>query len=195
VTRTVPARMVSLRATAALATVTVLSVAACSAKHTATAPAPTSAAPSVSAPASESTAAAQAEQQILAAYHNYREAYIAAAAVPDPTGGTLRDYAGGTLLSLIKADLQSKVDEGYVMTGRPTWSVKVVTVNVTKAPYTAETEECFDSTNWKLVAQKTGKSVAAAGQNLKYLVTGKAERYDDGKWRIIDNQAQRDRPC
>lgn len=179
----------------ALATLTLLGASSCTTKPDESPAPPASSAPSAPASPSIGVEETQAREKVLAAYDGYRNAYVAAAAIPDPRGGKLRDFTADPLLGLAKANLQLDAEQGYGMQGKPTWTVKVVKVNVTQRPFTAETEECFDSTNWKVVKRSTGKSVAAPNQNMKYLVIGEAAQFDDGRWLIRRSQAHRDRPC
>ncbi|WP_285558796.1 hypothetical protein [Actinoplanes regularis] len=180
---------------AALVSLTLLLTTSCTDKPAKPTAAPASSAPSVATSPSTNAEEAEAREKVLAAYDGYRKAYVAAAAIPDTSGGKLRDFAADPLLSLIRADLQTNAEQGYILKGKPAWTVKVVNVNVAKRPFTAETEECFDSTNWKLVKRSTGKPAAVPGQTMKYLVTGEAAQFDDGRWLIRVNEAHRDQPC
>ncbi|GIJ12230.1 hypothetical protein Van01_54440 [Micromonospora andamanensis] len=158
-----------------------------------TAPSPTSA-PSTAAPQAD-TAEQEARASALAAYDNYRKAYVAAAAADDPDGDELAKYTADPLLRQLKYELIQKRDQGLTTKGQPSWNAQVIKVNVDSRPFTATIEDCFDGTNWQTVYKSNGKPAGVPGQAKRYIVTAEAALYDDGRWLIRESTAQRERPC
>jgi hypothetical protein len=140
-------------------------------------------------------AVADASAKALAAYNGYREAMVTAEANADYNNPDLPKYLADPLLTQAKGDLYQKRQQGLVMIGRPQWSPKVSTVNVSTRPYTVQITDCLDTTNWDTVNKATGKSVAVPGQAKKYIVTSEAKQYDDGRWLIDQSTADRSRLC
>lgn len=137
----------------------------------------------------------QAREAVLAAYNGYREAYVAAAAAPDPDKTDLPKYVADPLLSQLKFELRRNREDGLVMKGRPRWNPRVTTINVTNRPFNAQVQDCFDNANVDVVDKATGRSVLASGQTTRYVVTAEAVLYDDGRWLIRQATANRERTC
>jgi hypothetical protein len=141
------------------------------------------------------TAEQEARTSALAAYDNYRKAYVAAAASGDVEGKELAKYTGDPLLRQLKYELIQKRDQGLTTKGQPSWSARVTKVNVDSRPFTATIEDCFDGSNWQTVYKSNGKPAGVPGQAKRYVVTAEAALYDDGRWLIRQSTAQRERPC
>ena len=131
--------------------------------------------------------------KVLAAYNHLEETVITAGATSDWNNKDIGKYAGGSLTLEIRQDLIQKQQQGLVTVGRPTWSATVISIDM--ANHTATIRNCFDGANWKLIYKATGKSAAAPGQAVKYVITATADLYDDGIWRIEDSQADRSHTC
>ncbi|MFI7026307.1 hypothetical protein ACIBMZ_26690 [Micromonospora sp. NPDC049900] len=158
-----------------------------------TTPSPTSA-PSTTAPQAD-TAEQEARTSALAAYDNYRKAYVTAAAAEDLDGDELAKYTADPLLRQLRYELIQKHDQGLTTKGQPVWNAQVTEVNVDSRPFTATIEDCFDGTNWQTVYKSNGKPAGVPGQAKRYIVTAEAALYDDGRWLIRESSAQRERPC
>lgn len=141
------------------------------------------------------TAEQEARASALAAYDNYRKAYVAAAASGDTDGAELAKYTADPLLRELKYELLQKREQGLTTRGQPDWSAQVVKVNVESRPFTATIEDCFDGTNWQTVYKSNGEPAGVPGQAKRYVVVAEAALYDDGRWLIRQSTAQRERPC
>ncbi|MFD6757371.1 hypothetical protein [Micromonospora gifhornensis] len=141
------------------------------------------------------TAEQEARASALAAYDNYRKAYVAAAASGDTDGKELAKYTADPLLRQLKYELLQKRDQGLTTKGQPSWSAEVTKVNVESRPFTATIEDCFDGTNWQTVYKSNGKPAGVPGQAKRYVVIAEAALYGDGRWLIRQSTAQRERPC
>jgi len=157
-------------------------------------PAPSATSAAASAPSSATTDA-DVTASVLAAYAGFREAYIAAAATADAQTAELATFAGDPLLLQTRLALQTQARHGIVYQGRPTWTAKVTGANLTTRPYTATIEDCLDTTGWIPVNRRTRVPATLPGQALRYRVISTAQRYDDGRWLIIQSAADRSRPC
>ncbi|MEW2386016.1 hypothetical protein AB0873_28540 [Micromonospora sp. NPDC047707] len=149
-----------------------------------------SASPSPTVDAEEAEAGAAA----LTAYRNYVRSYVAASNEGDYNADLDRFVADPALLT-VRQDLLIKFQQGLITTGQPTSTPAVRRVDTLQRPFTAEIEDCFDTSRWDVVSKKTKKSVRTEGQATRYVVIAKAELFDDGQWRIREVNAQRERPC
>jgi hypothetical protein len=148
-------------------------------------------------PTSSADEQQQAKQRALAAYNGYRDAYVSAAADPNPTSAKpeLAKFTADPLLNSLVNTLALDLGSGIVNQGHPVWKADPTAVNVATRPYSVTLRDCFDSADWTPVYKATGKSAAVAGQAKKYTVTAKAVQFDDGAWRITEAQADRNQPC
>ncbi|MEU8337859.1 hypothetical protein AB0N38_31275 [Micromonospora aurantiaca] len=187
-------RRADVRVTAWLAVIVVAGLAGCGNDDPAATPSPTtatsSAAPSSTADAENTAASAAA----LAAYRNYVRAYVTASNKGD-YNAKLDRFVADPALPTVRQDLLIKFQQGLVTEGEPSSTPAVRSVDTSRRPFTAEIEDCFDTGTWDVVSKKTGESVRTEGQATRYVVTAKAELFDDGQWRIREVNAQRERPC
>lgn len=153
-----------------------------------TSPASLSPSPTADAESAEAGAAA------LTAYRNYVRTYVAASNKGDYNAKLDRFVTNPALLT-VRQDLLIKFQQGLVTTGEPESTPAVSKVDTTRRPFTAEIEDCFDTSRWDVVSKKTGKSVRTKGQATRYVVIVQAELSGDGQWRIRQVSAQRERPC
>ncbi|MBQ1028954.1 hypothetical protein KBX26_02890 [Micromonospora sp. C97] len=177
---------------AAIAAALALNLVACTSDDGGATPdaGPVSSQPAPSIDAEDANAAAST----LAAYRNYVGAYVTASNKGDYNAKLDRFVAEPALLT-VRQDLLIKFQQGLVTKGEPTSTPKVSTVDTSRRPFTAEVEDCFDTSAWDVISKKTGKSVRTTGQATRYVVIAKAELFDDGQWRIREVSAQRERPC
>jgi hypothetical protein len=139
--------------------------------------------------------AGDAATKALASYDGYWQAYVAAAANPGASTPDLAKYVADPLLTELRAELLQYHDQGIVYKGRPTWTPRVTSVNVSTRPYTASIEDCFDNAQWLPVFAKTGQSAAAPGQATRYVITTTVRLYDTNGWLVVDSLADRGRSC
>jgi hypothetical protein len=176
-----------------LTLVTATGVAACQGRP-ASSPsvAPASASPS---PSGDPVAAQQAAK-LLKVYDEFNKELVVLQATTDVTRAraVLPKYTVDPLRTALLLDLRQRQMAGLHDTGQPVWSAKVTQINVTKTPFTATIESCYDATNYQLVDAK-GKPAGVAGQAKKYVVTATAEVYGDGNWYLQNSQADRGRTC
>ncbi|MEU3455362.1 hypothetical protein ABZ671_17455 [Micromonospora sp. NPDC006766] len=137
---------------------------------------------------------AEAEAAALTAYQNYVRSYVAASNKGDYNAKLDRFVANPALLT-VRQDLLIKFQQGLVTTGEPVSAPAVSKVDTTRRPFTAEIEDCFDTSGWDVVSKKTGKSARTKGQATRYVVIAQAELFGDGQWRIREVNAQRERSC
>lgn len=160
------------------------------------------AAPSVTPPATTSPspsvdpAEAQNTAKVLALYDNFNKALVTWQAKSDvnKANDELPKYTVDPLKTQLLLDLRQRSLAGLHNTGQPTWTAKVSKINVTKTPFTATIESCYDATNYQLVDSK-GKPAGVPGQAKKYVVTATAEQYGDGNWYLQTSAADRGRTC
>jgi hypothetical protein len=137
----------------------------------------------------------KAKAEILAAYKGMREAQIALYAQPakaDPK--ILNEYAFEDAAGAIR-DTQLRFQvQGIVKRGRPvSRNTRVTALNLQANPPTAVLEDCLDTTNWKSVEAKTGKSVSTTESGPRP-VTARARVYM-GQWVIVEATADGSRKC
>jgi len=137
----------------------------------------------------------EASDKALAAYNGFREAYVAASATADANSPDLAKYAIDPALAQLKYDLFQMNRQGLVTTGRPAWSPRVTSVNLTARPQSVEIKDCLDITNWHTVHKDTGKPAEAPGQAQRFVVTAQAVLTDDGRWLIRQTTADRKTSC
>ncbi|MEV0881370.1 hypothetical protein AB0I85_26455 [Micromonospora echinofusca] len=148
------------------------------------------ASPSPTANAEDTEAGAAA----LTAYQNYVRSYVTASNKGDYNAKLDRFVADPALLT-VRQDLLIKFQQGLVTKGEPVSAPAVSKVDTSRRPFTAEVEDCFDTGKWDVISKKTGRSVRIEGQATRYVVIAKAELFDDGRWRVREVNAQRERRC
>ncbi|MFF0097704.1 hypothetical protein ACFYO8_00090 [Micromonospora sp. NPDC005257] len=157
-------------------------------------PSPTATASSAAPSATADAENAAASTAALTAYRNYVHAYVTASNKGD-YNAKLDRFVADPALPTVRQDLLIKFQQGLITKGEPSSTPAVRSVDTSRRPFTAEIEDCFDTGTWDVVSKKTGKSVRTEGQVTRYVVTAKAELFDDGQWRIREVNAQRERPC
>jgi len=150
------------------------------------------------APESTSTAKTSvqdASAKALEVYNAFREAYATASVTSDAANAELPRYAIDPALAETKLDLFQKNRLGLISSGKPSWSAKVTSVNLTAKPNTVDLTDCLDISNWHTVYKDSGKSADAPGQAQRYVVAAQAVQGNDGRWVIQKATADRKTPC
>ncbi|MER6754939.1 hypothetical protein ABT235_12270 [Micromonospora echinofusca] len=155
---------------------------------------PTSTAAAASPSPTANAEDAEAGAAALTAYQNYVRSYVTASNKGDYNAKLDRFVADPALLT-VRQDLLIKFQQGLVTKGEPVSAPAVSKVDTSRRPFTAEVEDCFDTGKWDVISKKTGKSVRTEGQATRYVVIAKAELFDDGRWRVREVNAQRERRC
>ncbi|MEU8045723.1 hypothetical protein AB0B71_16465 [Micromonospora echinofusca] len=155
---------------------------------------PTSTAAAASPSPTANAEDAEAGAAALTAYRNYVRSYVTASNKGDYNAKLDRFVADPALLT-VRQDLLIKFQQGLVTKGEPVSAPVVSKVDTSRRPFTAEVEDCFDTGKWDVISKKTGKSVRTEGQATRYVVIAKAELFDDGRWRVREVNAQRERRC
>ncbi|MEV0650102.1 hypothetical protein AB0I28_33070 [Phytomonospora sp. NPDC050363] len=148
--------------------------------------------PTSSASASTPPGEAEARAAITTAYDAYRTAYITAAATADAENKDIAKYTYFPLRSDLVTALQQAKEQGVTYEGTPTWKVEITSLNLGGTPPTAELNDCFDTTNWKVL--RDGKPAGSPGQAKKFVVTATAKLIE-GAWYIDTSTPHRDQPC
>ncbi|MEV4824526.1 hypothetical protein [Micromonospora sp. NPDC049274] len=178
----------------ALTAAIILGLAGCGDDEAAVEPSPTLTQPSAPTSSGVHGEDAEAGMAALAAYQNYVRAYVAASNKGD-YNAKLDKFVANPALLTVRQDLLIKFQQGLVTKGQPASAPAVSKVDTSRRPFTAEVEDCFDTSTWDVVSKKTGKSVRTTRQATRYVVIAKAELFDDGQWRVREVNAQRERPC
>jgi hypothetical protein len=154
---------------------------------------PASAAPSHSAsPSPDPTATAK--QQVVIAYEGNVNAEVKSLDAGTFQGTDIEQYTFEKALYDAKDYLFKNMQSNIVMTGRPSYTIRNVTVDLAPTPHTATVTVCWDNANWTPVDKTTRKSVAAPGQAERYISTSKLRTVGD-RWVVIDGSADRGKSC
>ena len=134
------------------------------------------------------------EELVLAAYRGMQAAAVRAYAAPRVDHPEVRRYAADKALAGINSTILHYRQRGIVLRGEPVLSPSVTSLDLAANPPTARVEDCIDTTDWVPVEEKTGRSLAAPGQNLRYPVISIAQLIS-GRWYIMQSTPQRSRSC
>jgi hypothetical protein len=148
--------------------------------------------PNTVSPSNDATA--RAETAVLAAYSGYWAAQVEAGAHPNRR---IPEALSRYSIDKAQADAQATIvllrEQGIVVRGKPLLAPVITALSLGNKPYAAITD-CVDSTHWKPVYRKTGKSALAPGQKHRVVMDSTAEIYA-GRWVIRTIVAHRDRTC
>ena len=149
----------------------------------------------------------QAKPQIVSAFQNFMNAYVAAFRTSDATNQQLHQYgnAGGANVGV---ELSLAKDANLIATGAPAWSGVEVTA-VTLASYTASVAACFDPGSWQFVSTTTGKPADLQEVQLypppeprrttdkknRYAITAAMRLVAGNVWQVAEVRAHRDQKC
>ena len=136
---------------------------------------------------------ASAGSAALSAYLGFREALAAAQRSANPSEPSLDRYAADKALAESRASLLIQQQAGIVFKGKPVFSPRVLTVDLSGTG-SVTISDCVDSSNWTPVYQATGKSAAAPGQPARVPVTAVASTYG-GRWVVRSMTSDRSRTC
>ena len=151
--------------------------------------------PQPQAPADPAEAAAIDE--ILTAFHDYRELEVEARADPQPTYVGRRDfsaYLADPLLSETLLKLNDMHKAGIVFEGRPTWEPTVIEVQLDGTPPTAVVHDCLDATEWRSVFRETDEPVPGNGLSGRYAMRIDAKLFPEG-WLFYDASIKEEGQC
>lgn len=150
-------------------------------------PAPATPSASVDPQAAEKTA-------VLDAYARFWAEQVKAYAKGDTTETSFSRYAAGEALSSTQDDLKDLRTKGIVTTGAPAHDTTVVSLEPSKKVPSAKLTDCLDSTGWKFIYRKSGKSVEMPESRLiRYVTKIDAEKWGK-QWKIV-NVAPQQRAC
>ncbi|WP_426592611.1 hypothetical protein ACPPVS_12625 [Cellulomonas sp. McL0617] len=135
-----------------------------------------------------------AQAAILAAYHGYWDAKVAAFAntTVDP-GAELRKFAVDTALADVIEGVYTFRRSGIVVTGAPTLDPEVSDIVVGDGGK-ATIVDCVDGAAWTPIYSDSGKSAAAPGLATR-LVTTSTALYYDNRWTIQKSAVDHDTTC
>jgi hypothetical protein len=154
---------------------------------------PTSSSQALASDPSESVGTAEADE-VLAAYRRLQEVVNRAYANPEGSYPDLEEYAYGGALADIHQTLFYYRERGIRFTGEPSMSPRVTFIDLDANPPTATIIDCFDDSEWIPVDKETGESVAAPGQNHRYVVTATAQQIRD-RWYVVSGAPDRSETC
>lgn len=163
-----------------------------SAKPTST-PSPSTPKPSAT-PSKSADPEEAAKAAVLESYDRMWEEQVKAYAKADPKGTKLSTYSAAVAWAQTKNDLKGLKEKGIVTTGEPSHEVEVTGIKPDKKVPSAELTDCLDTTDWKFVYRKSGKSIPMPENRLKsYVMKVQAEKWGK-QWKIVDSKPQ-DRAC
>lgn len=137
---------------------------------------------------------AKAAEAALTVYRKYWNAQVKAQAHPrEPIGASLERYSVGSARSDIEATVLLFRQQGIEMRGEPVLAPRVTAVDLGDHPKVSITD-CVDSSRWKPVYARNGKSALAPGQSPRVVMDSVAVVSDD-RWVIQTSAAHRDRTC
>lgn len=111
---------------------------------------------------------------------------------PQRSPKAIERYAADQARSEIYRTLLHYREQRIRLTGAPKISPRVTSVD--EKEDIATIEDCVDDSDWKPVDAKTGKSVAAPGQNHQYRATATLQRLE-GRWYVVAAKAHRSQTC
>lgn len=141
---------------------------------------------------SPGSAEAAAAQGALTAYYGYLDAYAAAGQTADPLDPRLERYAADAALIQVRVSLRTMAQNGLAYRGRFRGPVRVTAVSL--ATRTVSLVNCQDISALRVVERSTGRPAANSLQSLRFPVVAQA-RYFEGRWIIVEANANRSRPC
>ncbi len=139
----------------------------------------------------------EAGDKARTAYDTYMKAYANLAVDPNPDSARTEfaRYVAEPRLSEAVKYFATLKSNGIVYQGLPIWKTDVTSAEVTQRPYTVAIQVCFDGTPFAAVYKATGKSAEPPGIPDKYVITAKVTQFDDGAWRLTEENADRSRSC
>ena len=147
-----------------------------------------SAVPSAALPSPVDSAGNQAQQDVIAVYDGYLEAYVKASATADYRTKELAKFVGEPLLGQLLNNLQNMSRSGVHNEGRPTWNPTVTELRLDAGE--AVIQDCFDSTDWNTVGGQAPPTIQAK----RYPVVVKVKRVGE-KWYVYESTASRSSAC
>jgi len=137
---------------------------------------------------------ADAAKAALRVYQKYWDAQIEAQADPQKAiGPSLKRYSTGSARTDIEATVLLFRQQGIEMRGRPVLAPRVTAVRLGDRPQVSITD-CVDSSNWRPVYARNGKSALAPDQSPRVVMDSVAI-VSNGRWLIETSSAHRDRTC
>lgn len=112
------------------------------------------------------------------------------------SGSKITDYATGKALRDVKNDIFINMQNDIISKGEPKVIAREsdVELNLDSTPKKATLRLCFDQNTWTPIDKKTGKSVAPPKQVKRYTINANLENQGD-RWRVSDEQADKERTC
>ena len=150
---------------------------------------------SSSKPPSAASSGAALETELLRVYSGHVAAVVAASTASDYEHPELAKYIGDPLLGSVKTNIRENQRRGAVRTGTIGSTPRVTKVDLNGKPAQAAVEDCFDTTNYRLVYPGLGNSQAPPANPARYPVAATLWRYDDGRWLVTEAKADRSRSC
>jgi hypothetical protein len=142
-------------------------------------------------------AEAAAIEDILTAFHAFRELEVESRADPQPTYVARRDfsaYLADPLLSKTLSALNDLYATDIVFEGRPTWEPTVIELQLDATPPTAVVHDCLDATEWRSVFRDTDEPVPGNGLSGRYAMRIDAKLFPEG-WLFHDASMKEETQC
>lgn len=131
---------------------------------------------------------------VLAAYEGMWREQAAAYRKASPEGTRLETYVSGEALAMLRLDLRQMREAGRRANGRVGHEPEVGRVDLDTSPPTARLKDCIDLTDWQ--ETRNGEPLPMPSQQpLRYQATAQAERWEDGRWRILTYTPHGDQTC
>jgi hypothetical protein len=147
-------------------------------------------------------AAAEANDQLLAAFDAFRRTEVAVQADPEPAHlaqDQLRAHLADPLLAVTLFEVEMMHHRGLVREGEPAWEPAVVDLRLDDTPPTATIRDCLDASGWRLINEAGGGPASTDGLPARFALDRYVMEFDamlvDGQWLFDDARVERGEQC